>query len=124
MPPNVSSFSFFLSYSVERVNPKLFFFVTHRVCVNPYDYCSVCLYCTRGHPQFCIKDAMKTAIGYMRDGGWQQFCVVPGHLCFLLPSGMSLKQSVFCQPLSTILRGWSNMGNVELDAKILISGAG
>jgi len=98
--------------------------VGDRICVNPYDYCSSCHYCVRGQPQFCVTDAMKTALGYMKDGGWQQYIVVPGHLCFLLPSDMSLKQSVFCQPLSTIIRGWDNMGRVDQDAKILVAGAG
>ena len=88
-----------------------------RVCINPYDYCTVCHYCIRGQTQFCVKDAMKTALGYWKDGGWQNYIIVPGHLCFVLPTSMSLKQSVFCQPLSTIIRGWDNMGDVKPDAK-------
>lgn len=78
----------------------------------------------RGQPQFCVNEAMKTALGYMKDGGWQQYIVVPGHLCFVLPASMSLKMSVFCQPVSTILRGWDNMGKVPSDAKVLVAGAG
>ena len=67
---------------------------------------------------------MKTAIGYMKDGGFQQYVVVASHLCTKLPDAMPLKQSVFCQPLSTIIRGWDNMGKVPEDSKILIGGAG
>ena len=95
-----------------------------RVCINPYDYCTVCHYCIRGQTQFCVKDAMKTALGYWKDGGWQNYIIVPGHLCFVLTTSMSLKQSVFCQPLSTIIRGWDNMGDVKPDAKVLVAGAG
>lgn len=92
--------------------------------MNPYNYCSTCDYCVRGQPQFCVNEAMKTALGYLKDGGWQQFIIVPGQLCFVLPPSMSLRQSVFCQPLSTVLRGWDNMGNIFLDSKILVAGAG
>jgi len=67
---------------------------------------------------------MRTALGYRKDGGWQQYIVLPSQLCFVLPPTMMLKQSVFCQPLSTILRGWDNMGKVALDSKVLIVGAG
>ena len=101
-----------------------FFFLTFRICVNPYNYCSAFYFCVRGQPQFCVKEAMKTALGYNKDGGFQQFIVLPGQLCFVLPPTMQLKQSVFCQPLSTILRGWDNMGKIALDSKILIAGAG
>ena len=102
----------------------LYVFLTFRICVNPYNYCSACDFCVRGQPQFCVKEAMKTALGYNKDGGFQQFIVLPGQLCFVLPPTMQLKQSVFCQPLSTILRGWDNMGKIALDSKILIAGAG
>ena len=95
-----------------------------RVCVNPYDFCGTCHYCTRGHPQFCIKEAMRTALGYQRNGGFQQYCLVPSHLVHPLPATMTLQQAVFCQPLSTIVRGWDNMGKIESDANILIAGAG
>ena len=67
---------------------------------------------------------MKTAFGYMRDGGFQEYCCVPARLCTKLPEDMRLQQSVFCQPLSTIIRGWDNMGHIPEDSKILIGGAG
>ncbi|XP_066931972.1 uncharacterized protein [Clytia hemisphaerica] len=95
-----------------------------RICVNPYNYCGSCAFCVRGQPQFCVKEAMKTALGYQKDGGFQEYIVLPGHLCFPLPPTMQLRQSVFCQPLSTILRGWDNMGKIALDSKVLIAGAG
>lgn len=103
--------------------------VTHvkvgdRVCINPYNWCGTCHYCTRGNPQFCISEAMRTAFGYQKNGGMQKYCVVPAQLVHLVPPTMSLKQAVFCQPLSTIIRGWDNMGHVDSDAKILIAGAG
>ena len=95
-----------------------------RVCVNPYNWCGTCHYCTRGQPQFCISEAMRTAYGYQRNGGMQRYCVVPSQLVHPVPSTMSLRQAVFCQPLSTIVRGWDNLQNVNSDAKILIAGAG
>eukprot|EP00111_Clytia_hemisphaerica_P009375 TCONS_00027510-protein len=103
--------------------------VTHlsigdRVCVNPFNFCSTCLYCVRGDTQFCVREGMKTAFGIMKDGGWQKYVVVPGSLCFQLPQGMSLQDSVFCQPLSNCIRGWDNMVHVDLDARILVAGAG
>ena len=78
----------------------------------------------RGDTQFCVREGMKTAFGIMKDGGWQKYIVVPGSLCFQLPQGMSLQDSVFCQPLSNCIRGWDNMVHVDLDARILVAGAG
>lgn len=60
----------------------------------------------------------------MKDGGWQQYCIVPSKLCHLLPTAMPIKISVLCQPYSSILQGWDNMGKIEQDSKILVSGAG
>lgn len=94
-----------------------------RVCVNPYNYCTLCHYCCHGQPQFCVNDGTKTALGYMKDGGWQQYCIVPSKLCHLLPTAMPIKISVLCQPYSSILQGWDNMGKIEQDSKILVSGA-
>ena len=99
-------------------------FFYFRVCINPYNWCGTCYYCTRGQPQFCISEAMRTAYGYQKNGGMQKYCVVPAQLVHAVPSTMSLKQAVFCQPLSTIVRGWDNMGHVESDSKVLIAGAG
>ena len=97
---------------------------SYRICVNPFNYCSTCLYCVRGDTQFCIHEGIKTAIGIMKDGGFQKYLVVPGTLCFKLPKEMSLQESVFCQPLSNCMRGWDNMTHVDLEARILVAGAG
>jgi Threonine dehydrogenase and related Zn-dependent dehydrogenases len=67
---------------------------------------------------------MKTALGIMKDGGWQKYVVVPATLCFVLPPKMLLEDSIFCQPLSNCIRGWDNMDHVNLDARILVAGAG
>lgn len=67
---------------------------------------------------------MKTALGIRKDGGFQKYLVIPGTLCFKLPDDMSLEESIFCQPLSNCIRGWDNMAHVDLDARILVAGAG
>ena len=96
----------------------------NRVCVNPTSWCGTCHFCTRGNPQFCIKEAMHTAHGFFRDGGFQEYCRLSSHLCYVLPTTMELKQGILCQPLSEICRGWDNMEHYESDAKILVCGAG
>eukprot|EP00794_Sanderia_malayensis_P012180 gene12180-13437_t len=95
-----------------------------RVCVNPTNWCGTCYYCTRGNPQFCVKEAMHTAHGFHKDGGFEEYCLVASNLCYLLPPTISLKQAIFCQPISDIARGWDNMQHYESDAKILVCGAG
>ncbi|XP_065062957.1 uncharacterized protein LOC135689600 [Rhopilema esculentum] len=98
--------------------------VGDRVCVNPTSWCGTCHYCTRGNPQFCTKEAMHTAHGFHKDGGFQQYCLLASHLCYKLPEDMPLEQAIFCQPMSEICRGWDNLGNCDSDAKILVCGAG
>lgn len=67
---------------------------------------------------------MKTAHGIMKDGGWQQFVIVHGHLCYVLPESMSLEDSVFCQPLSNCIRGWDNIGRIHNESRIIVAGSG
>ena len=92
--------------------------------MNPYNFCGTCHYCTRGHPQFCTEEAMHTALGFQKNGGFQKYCIVPAHMVYPLPATMSLAGSVFTQPLSQIVRGWDNMGKIESDCNILVAGAG
>lgn len=99
-------------------------FFSPRVCVNPTNWCGTCYYCTRGDPQFCVNEAMHTAHGFFKDGGFQKYCVISSFLCFKLPPDMSLKQAIFCQPISEVCRGWDNMAHYESDSKILVCGAG
>lgn len=98
--------------------------VGNSVCVNPFNFCSACMYCARGSIQFCLYEGMKTALGIGKDGGWQKYVTVSSTLCLVVPDHMDLRDSVFCQPLSNCVRGWDNIRKVDSDARILIAGAG
>lgn len=67
---------------------------------------------------------MHTAHGFFKDGGFQEYCLLASNLCHKLPSDMSMKEAIFCQPMSDVCHGWDNMAHYESDSKILICGAG
>lgn len=92
--------------------------------MNPFDACATCVYCVRGQTQFCTQEAMKTARGIMKDGGWQQSIVVPAHLCYVLPPSLSFKESIFIQPFSNCIHGWDNIGRIYNESKIVVAGSG
>ena len=84
-----------------------------KVAVNPNNNCRKCRF-----------GGLRSTIGIFSDGGWAEYCEVPGNQTFLLPDWVSLLQGVLCEPYSCILRGWDNNGIVDEDAEVLVMGVG
>ena len=95
-----------------------------RVVVNPNSSCNACSYCKKGKPHFCIKGRSQTALGVFKNGGWSNYCRVGSHLVHKLPDKIPLKNGIFVEPMSCILRGWKQIGNVDQNGNILIIGCG
>ncbi len=68
---------------VEAVGRKVKQFrVGERVCLHYMATCGTCIWCDKGHEQFCETGAM---IGKARDGGYAEFIVMPARSVFPLP---------------------------------------
>jgi len=103
--------------------------VTHlkvgdRVVVNPNNHCHVCQYCVEGNPHFCESGGIRTTVGIWRNGGWANFCRVPGILAHKIEDSLPFSAAVLVEPFSCISRGWENLGDIKTDAKFLVCGAG
>ena len=103
--------------------------VTHvklgdRVAVNPNNNCHVCRHCVDGNPHFCNSGGIRSTVGIWRNGGWANFCRVPSVLVHKIDDSVPLKNAVFVEPFSCIARGWDNLGEVKLNSKVLVCGAG
>jgi propanol-preferring alcohol dehydrogenase len=60
-----------------------------RVCVHYMATCGTCLYCVRGHEQFCTTGQM---IGKHRDGGYAEYVAVPARSTVPLPDEIPFDQ--------------------------------
>lgn len=98
--------------------------VGDKIVVNPYSQCNICHYCTRRQPNYCINGGIETSVGFGKNGGWANYCKVPEALVHKIPVTMTLQKAVFIEPFSCIMRGWSNLGEIKADDKILVCGAG
>ncbi|MGI8956420.1 MAG: alcohol dehydrogenase catalytic domain-containing protein [Chthoniobacterales bacterium] len=68
---------------VEAIGRKVKQFrVGERVCLHYMATCGRCIWCGKGHEQFCETGAM---IGKSRDGGYAEFIVMPARSVFPLP---------------------------------------
>ena len=98
--------------------------VGDKVVVNPYSQCNNCHYCASGQPNYCGNGGIGLAVGIGKNGGWANYCKVPEVLVHKIPVTMPLQKGVFIEPFSCILRGWSNLGIIKNDGKILVCGGG
>ncbi|NLE45209.1 MAG: alcohol dehydrogenase catalytic domain-containing protein [Chloroflexi bacterium] len=68
--------------AVTRVRPG------DRVCLHYLVTCGHCVYCVRGHEQFCVEGQM---LGKHRDGGYAEALVAPARGVIPLPDGVSFE---------------------------------
>ena len=92
--------------------------------MNPNSNCGKCRFCLKGQVNYCVTGGLRSTIGIFSDGGWAEYCEVPGNQTFILVDGVTLLQGVLCEPYSCILRGWERNGLVEPDAEVLVMGGG
>ena len=92
--------------------------------MNPNSNCQKCRFCLKGQVNYCVSGALRSTIGIFSNGGWAEYCQVPGNQTFALAEGVTLRQGVLCEPYSCILRGWENNGLVAPDSEILVMGGG
>ncbi|KAJ9598323.1 hypothetical protein L9F63_011001, partial [Diploptera punctata] len=121
--------SFVMGHEITGVVKKVGKNVCHvepgdKVAVNPYQACGHCEYCTKGAPHFCENEGMNTAIGFYKDGGWAEFCLLPSKHLFKLPDSVSLKHGVLVQPLSCAVHAVDLIQPTSINTRILITGVG
>ena len=94
-----------------------------KVAIDPNRPCRSCDPCLAGRTHFCLTEGPRRAYGVQQNGGCAEFIVVPKDVVYLvhrLPS----KEAVLVEPVSCIIRGMDNLGEIDKNGRVLIQGAG
>ncbi|MEM2686479.1 MAG: zinc-dependent alcohol dehydrogenase family protein [Candidatus Bathyarchaeia archaeon] len=90
------------------------------VAVDPNITCGLCRYCRSGRRNLCSK---VESIGVTRDGGFAEYVVAPVSQLYKIPSGLSLDEAAFTEPVACCLHGISRL-SIKPGEDVLIVGAG
>jgi D-arabinitol dehydrogenase (NADP+) len=98
--------------------------VGDRVVVCPQESCGCCIQCDLGRPNFCVQGGYASTVGYYRNGGYAEFCIVNRKQVRKIPQKLPFEVAVFAEPMSCVVSGWRKLNHVERSATILVQGAG
>jgi len=82
--------------------------------------CNECKYCKSGLPMMC---ANRLSIGSWNNGAMTEYIVVPARSCFKVPGAPSDEMAAY-EPAACCARSVIEVGEIEKDDIVLISGAG
>ena len=94
--------------------------VGDRVCVDPADNCNECYYCANGMMGHCEHMG---AIGTNINGGFSQYCKVPGRLIHHLANHVSFIEGAMAEPLACCING-ADRSDIKVSDNVLIYGGG
>ncbi len=83
--------------------------------------CGVCRHCRTGSYNLC---AGKELIGYVHDGCFARYCVVPAERLHRLPTGLSFEEGALCEPLASVVHATREMSAVNGGETALVAGVG
>jgi (R,R)-butanediol dehydrogenase/meso-butanediol dehydrogenase/diacetyl reductase len=90
------------------------------VAINPLLYCGVCPACKRGLHYICEHLGL---VGIDRDGGFAEYCVVPGHTVRPLPEGLPMVQAALIEPLAVAVHA-VHVSDLKVGDTTAVLGAG
>ena len=83
--------------------------------------CGKCRYCNEGLLMLCDG---RLSIGSGVDGAFAENLVVPAHLAFKIPSGVSMDEAALCEPLACVVRSVVEKATVKAGDFVFVSGPG
>jgi len=90
-----------------------------RVAVDPNIACGTCFYCRRGLVHLC---SSLVALGVDRNGGMEEYCVVPAGQAFILGGDMPPEICAFVEPLSCAVHGIDRAEILHGDTVVILGG--
>jgi threonine dehydrogenase-like Zn-dependent dehydrogenase len=94
--------------------------VGDRMVAMPTISCGVCWFCRRNEPNRC--DSFEH-VGFTRDGGAAEYCVVPERAALRLPDGIDPELAALTEPLACVLNG-TQRAAVHPGESVVVMGAG
>ena len=83
--------------------------------------CGKCRYCNEGLLMLCDE---RLSIGSGVDGAFAENLLVPAHLAFKIPPGVSLDEAALCEPLACVVRSVIEKATVKAGDFVFVSGPG
>jgi L-iditol 2-dehydrogenase len=96
-----------------------------RVTFDSTIYCGKCFYCRKGLINLCDN---RRVLGvspkeYRQHGAFTQYVVVPEHILYRLPDGLSFEQAAMVEPVSIAFHA-VNLTPISLNDSVVVIGAG
>lgn len=91
-----------------------------RVAVDPNMFCGKCSYCRSGKSHLCNK---LTALGVNRDGGFEEYCIVPVSQAYKFPQHITYEEAAMIEPLACCLHG-VDLAGINAGQSVAIIGGG
>ncbi|MDZ7262845.1 MAG: zinc-dependent alcohol dehydrogenase family protein [candidate division KSB1 bacterium] len=90
------------------------------VSLDPVIACGTCEFCHIGRPNLC---ANQTTIGYVRNGGFAQYTVVPATHVYPISEKVGAKGGILVETLACVLNGFDRL-ELKAGKSVMILGAG
>ncbi len=96
-----------------------------RVTFDSMISCGRCGYCDRGQYNLCDnRQVLGVSCGdYRRHGAFAEFVVVPQHIVYALPEGLSFEHAAMVEPVSVAVHA-ANLARVSLGESAVVVGSG
>ena len=83
--------------------------------------CGTCRHCRDGSYNLCPE---KELIGYVHDGCFARYCVVPAERVHRLPENVSFEEGALCEPLACCVHAATEQTRVRAGDKVVVAGVG
>ena len=96
-----------------------------RITFDSTIYCGRCFYCQNGDVNLC-DNRMVLGVScdeYRRHGAFAEYVVVPDHICYPLPEGLSYEEAAMTEPAGVAAHAL-RMGNPSLGESTAVVGSG
>jgi (R,R)-butanediol dehydrogenase/meso-butanediol dehydrogenase/diacetyl reductase/L-iditol 2-dehydrogenase len=96
-----------------------------RITFDSTIYCGSCFYCRIGEVNLC-DDRMVLGVScddYRRHGAFAEYVLVPEHICYPLPSGLSYEEAAMTEPAGVAAHAF-RITEVGLNDTVAVVGAG
>lgn len=101
------------------------FQVGDRITFDSTIYCGHCFYCQRGEVNLC-DNRMVLGVScdeYRRHGAFAEYVVVPEHICYPLPEGLSYEEAAMTEPVGVAAHAF-RITEMDLNESVAVVGSG
>lgn len=91
------------------------------VSETSFHYCGKCDFCREGFYNVCVE---RECLGYVYNGVFAKYTVVPADLVHRLPDNVSFTSGALCEPLACVVHAVDDLCHIKPNDVCLVSGPG